>query len=84
MMVYMQPCESSVRICLGNIATLQMTMGGLIKGVSDEIKQQLNMENLTEDPLFNSVMSKYGHTYEHGSLKISARDALVEVYYQLK
>ena len=42
------------------------------------------MEDLTKDPLFNSVMSKWGHTYEHGDLTLKDRDALVEVYYQLK
>ena len=68
----------------GDVATLQMTMRGLIKGISDEMKQQLNMETLTEDPLFNSIMSKWGHSYEHGDLTLKDRDALVEVYYQLK
>lgn len=68
----------------GDVATLQMSMRGLIKGISDEMKQQLNMEDLTKDPLFNSVMSKWGHTYEHGDLTLKDRDALVEVYYQLK
>lgn len=67
-----------------DVAALSMTIRGLVKGLKDEIKQNLTVEKLTEDPLFNSVWSKWKHVYENGSLKIADKDALIEVYYQLK
>lgn len=64
----------------GNVASLAITMKGLIKYLNEEIQG----EELSKDPLFNSVMSKMGKVYEHGRLEIKSNDTLVESYYQLR
>lgn len=64
----------------GDIASLAITMKGLIKFLNTEISGEV----LTDDPLYNSVMSKMGSVYEHGKLTTNSADTLVEVYYQLK
>ena len=64
----------------GDIAALSITMKGLVKYLNTEISG----EELTKDPLFNSVMSKMGKVYEHGRLSIKSNDTLVESYYQLR
>lgn len=64
----------------GELATLSLTMKGLIQYLNNEIQGQ----NLSEDPLFNAVMNKMGKVYEHNKLYINSANTLIESYYQLR
>lgn len=62
------------------VADLQIQMESLRK----DIKEELEQENISDDPLYNSIMRRLGKAYQRGQVNISSAAHLQEVYYQLK